>query len=157
MTPAIELARKKKIKFKVHDYIHDPIAPSYGEEAAVKLGVGMDRVFKTLVVVDHYEKMHVCIVPVSTQLDLKKAAKAIAVKKVKMAPADRVQASSGYVLGGVSPLGQKRQLPTYLDQSALEFETLYVSAGRRGLEIELAPSDLLKLTRGKSVPLSDRR
>lgn len=148
MTPAINLAKKKKITFEVHTYAHDPKAASYGEEAAEKLGLPLDRVFKTLVVANEVGQMFVCVLPVSSLLDLKSAAKALKVKKVSMADAKKVESSTGYVLGGVSPLGQKKQLVTLIDQTAQKYETIFVSAGRRGLEIELLPVDLNVLTRG---------
>jgi len=147
MTPAINLAKKKKIKFSIHQYEHDAKAASYGEEAAEKLNIPVDRVFKTLVIANERDELFVCIVPVAGTLDLKQAAKALSMKKVAMADAKKVQAVTGYVLGGVSPLGQKKQLPTLIDSSAQGLTSLYVSAGKRGLEIELSPQDLQQLTR----------
>ncbi|WP_317931065.1 Cys-tRNA(Pro) deacylase [Halioxenophilus sp. WMMB6] len=148
MTPAINLAKKFNIAYQVHEYVHDANAESYGEEAAQKLGLDKARVFKTLVVANDNKQLAVAVVPVAGQLDLKKMAKALGCKKVAMADKKLVEKSSGYVLGGVSPLGQKKLLPTVLDSSANDFPTIYVSAGRRGLEIELAANDLLTLTRG---------
>ena len=145
MTPAINAARKAKIAFDVHDYAHDASAESYGLEASEKLGIDPARVFKTLVVSDG-KILAVGIVPVSGQMNLKQMAKAAGVKKVAMADARKVEATTGYVLGGVSPIGQKKRLKTIIDQSAEGFETIFVSAGKRGLEIELAPADLKKLT-----------
>lgn len=147
MTPAINLAKKKKISFEIHQYVHDPKAASYGEEAADKLGLNMDQVFKTLVVSTETNTLCVCIVPVAGMLDLKNVAKALKAKKTSMADAKKVENSTGYVLGGVSPLGQKKQLATLIDQSAENFDTIFVSAGKRGLEIELSPKDLKELTR----------
>lgn len=142
MTPAINQAVKHQLAFKTHQYSHDPAAESYGLEAAEKLGVDAARVFKTLVVLIDGGELAVAIVPVSGSLNMKKIAKALAVKKATMAPAADVERSSGYVLGGVSPLGQKKRLRTVLDLSAQQQATIFVSAGKRGLEIELSPKDL---------------
>jgi len=149
MTPAINSARKAQIDFKVHEYNHDAEADSYGLEAAHKLGVPEHRVFKTLVVTDGQKDLFVGVVPVSTQLNLKLMAKVVGVKKVIMADARKVESTTGYVLGGVSPVGQKKRLKTVIDSSAENFETIYVSAGRRGLEIELSANDLQKLTNAR--------
>ena len=139
-TPAIVAAERAAIAFTVHEYVHDPKAASYGLEAAEKLGVDPARVFKTLVA-DVDGVLTVAIVPVETQLDLKALG-----KRVTMADPKLAERTTGYVAGGISPLGQRKQLPTVIDESALGFETVYVSAGRRGLEIELAPADLLART-----------
>jgi len=147
MTPAIDLAKKQKISFYIHQYEHDPKAESYGTEAADKLGLDMAQVFKTLVVSTESGQLAVCLVPVSQMLDLKKVAKALKCKKTTMAEARKVQSTTGYVLGGVSPLGQKKVLPTLIDYSAEPQKTIFISAGKRGLEIELSPKDLQKLTR----------
>ena len=155
MTPAINLAKKLKIPFTVHEYQHDAAAASYGEEAAEKMGVSSDRVFKTLVVSVDGANLHVAIVPVSHQLSLKKVAKAAGLKKVSMADKQRVEKTTGYVLGGVSPLGQKRLLPTVLDETAMAFDTIFVSAGKRGLEIELTPHDLLNALKAISADIRD--
>lgn len=151
MTPAINAAKKAKVKFSVHEYSHDPAAASYGEEAAEALGLEFGRVFKTLLVALNGDnrKLAVAVVPVSGQLDLKAMAGALGAKKVAMAnPADAERAT-GYVVGGISPLGQKKRLPLVLDDSAQGYETIFMSAGRRGLEIELAAADLVKLTGAK--------
>lgn len=155
MTPAINLAKQKKINHTIHQYDHDATAESYGGEAAEKLGLDVAQVFKTLVVTDGNDLI-VCIVPVSGMLDLKAAAKAAGLKKLAMAPGDRVEKVTGYVLGGVSPLGQKKALKTLLDESAKNFPTIYVSAGRRGLEIELGPQDLASLTRARFAPIAKK-
>jgi Cys-tRNA(Pro)/Cys-tRNA(Cys) deacylase len=144
-TPAIAAAEQAKIAYSVHEYEHDPKANSYGLEAAERMGVDPSRVFKTLVV-DLDGSLEVAVVPVETQLDLR----ALRGKRSRMADPRDVERSTGYVLGGVSPLGQRRRLPTTVDSSALEHETVFVSAGRRGLELELVPSDLVRLT-GASV------
>ncbi|WOH38419.1 Cys-tRNA(Pro) deacylase [Thalassotalea fonticola] len=145
MTPAINTANKHKIDYTIHHYIHNENALSYGLEAAEKLNVAANRVFKTLVVVNEQNKLLVAIVPVEQQLNLKRFAKASKSKKVAMADPKAVERSSGYVLGGVSPLGQKRLLPTVIDESAVLHQSIFVSAGKRGLEIEIAPNDLSKL------------
>lgn len=147
MTPAIDTTKRAKIKYTLHEYQHDSSNASYGLEAANKLGIEEQRVFKTLVVSFADKILAVGIVPVSTQLNLKQMAKALGAKKVVMADATLVQNSSGYILGGISPIGQKKKLKTIIDSSASNFETILVSAGRRGLEIELSASDLATLTK----------
>jgi len=143
-TPAIATAERAGIRFTLREYEHDPAADSYGLEAAEKLGVDPARVFKTLVVtIDG--ALAVACVPVSAQLDLKAIG-----KRTLMADKVHAERATGYVTGGISPLGQRRRLPTHLDASALEHETILVSAGRRGLQIELDPRDLVRLT-GASV------
>jgi Cys-tRNA(Pro)/Cys-tRNA(Cys) deacylase len=147
MTPAIKTAEKARIVFTVHDYEHDPNADSYGLEAAAALGVDATRVFKTLLVSlqGGTAPLAVGIVPVESQLDLKAFAAAAGAKKASMADPKQAERVTGYIVGGISPLGQKKSLPTIIDTSATEFDTVYVSAGRRGLEIELAPNDLQSL------------
>jgi len=147
MTPAIDKAKSAGITFFVHEYEHDPTADSYGMEAAQKLEIVPARVFKTLVVGSSANDLTVAVLPVSKQLDMKLLAKAIGVKKVGMADVGLVQRVTGYVVGGVSPLGQKKQLKTVIDASAEEHETIFVSGGRRGVDIELSPYDLATLTR----------
>lgn len=154
MTPAINAARQAKVPFRVHAYNHDPQAESYGEEAAVKLGLPLERVFKTLVVALDGRELAVAVVPVSGKLDLKQCAAALGTKKCEMAARADAERATGYVLGGISPLGQKKRLRTVLDASAEAFDTIYVSAGRRGLEIELAPADLRALTGALSASVS---
>jgi len=148
MTPAINLAKRKKITHKVHKYYHDPSNESYGIEAAEKMGVPEARVFKTLVVSLDNKKLVVGVIPVSSMLSMKHMATATGAKKAAMADKSDVERSTGYVLGGVSPLGQKKSLKTVIDASANDFSTIFVSAGRRGLQIELSPTDLRKLTGG---------
>jgi Cys-tRNA(Pro)/Cys-tRNA(Cys) deacylase len=150
-TPAIVAAERAGIAFAVHEYDHDPKAASYGLEAAEKLGVDADRVFKTLVA-DVDGTLTVAVVPVAAQLDLKALG-----KRASMADPKVAERSTGYVAGGISPLGQRRQLPTVVDESALVFATIHVSAGRRGLEIELAPGDLLRLTAGRTAAIAAAR
>lgn len=154
MTPAINLVKKRKISHKIHEYTHDSNAESYGAEAAEKMGVSESQVFKTLVAKLDGKTLAVGIVPVSSTLSLKQLAKAAGGKKAAMADPAEVERSSGYVLGGVSPLGQKKLLKTIIDKSAQEFETIFVSAGKRGLEIELAPEDLAGLLRGEFASIA---
>ncbi|MGD8108863.1 Cys-tRNA(Pro) deacylase [Vibrio sp. TRT 21S02] len=155
MTPAINLAKKKKITHKVHQYEHDPRAQSYGLEAAQVLGQDPAKVFKTLLFCLNGEakNLAVAVIPVAEKLNLKLAAKAAKGKKAEMADPDIAQKTTGYVVGGISPLGQKKALPTFIHQSALEQGSICVSAGKRGLEIELAAQDLATLTRGQFVEL----
>ncbi len=145
MTPAIKLLQQHKIAHTVREYDHDPASESYGREAAAKLGVPEARVFKTLVVMLDGKEMVVGVIPVSTLLSMKAIAKAAGGKKADMAAPKDVERTTGYVLGGVSPLGQKKRLRTVIDQSAQQFPTIYISGGRRGLDIELAPQDLAKM------------
>jgi Cys-tRNA(Pro)/Cys-tRNA(Cys) deacylase len=153
MTPAINQARKSGIAFHIHEYTHDAATESYGLEAAEKLGVDPKRVFKTLVA-DAQGVLIVGIVPVSTSLDLKALAAAAGVKRAEMADIADAERATGYVAGGISPLGQKKRLRTILDNSAAAFATIFVSAGRRGLEIELAPNDLIKLCTGEMAVIA---
>ncbi|GAA1402351.1 Cys-tRNA(Pro) deacylase [Pseudonocardia kongjuensis] len=144
-TPATALLVRRGITHRVHSYTHDDRETGYGPEAARAMGQDPDRVFKTLVaVVDG--AMTVGIVPVSAQLDLKALAAAVGGKRAAMAEIADAERTTGYVAGGISPLGQRRRLPTVLDASAAGFGTIYCSGGRRGLEIELAPDDLVSLT-----------
>ncbi len=149
MTPGIHVAKQARIAFRVHGYAHDSSAESYGLEAAEKMGVPGERVFKTLVVSLDGKELAVGVVPVLSKLSMKLIAKSVGAKKAVMADASDVERSTGYVLGGVSPLGQKKRLKMIIDSSAERHETVYVSAGRRGLEIELSPVDLAKLTNGR--------
>ncbi len=154
MTPGINVAKKNKIKHTIHEYDHDPASESYGTEAAQKLGLPEERVFKTLVVALDGQVLAVGVVPVCSMLNMKLMAKAAGSKKAAMAEKAAVERATGYVLGGVSPLGQKKRLPTIIDASAKSFSTIYVSAGRRGLEIELAPEDLRHLVNGTFAAIS---
>jgi Cys-tRNA(Pro)/Cys-tRNA(Cys) deacylase len=146
-TPATRAARQARVVFDVHEYRHDPRAESYGLEAATALGLDPARVFKTLIV-DLDGSLATCVVPVEAALDLRALG-----KRAAMADTSRAEKVTGYVAGGISPLGQRRALPTFVDDTALEHETVYVSAGRRGLEIELAPDDLVELTKARVRPL----
>ncbi len=137
MTPAINQLKQGRQPHRVHAYEHDPRSSSYGLEAAEKLGLAQGQVFKTLVVQADKGELLVAVVPVAGSLDLKKLAECAGVKKVAMADPQQVSRVTGYVLGGVSPLGQKKRLRTFIDESAVQFASVFVSAGRRGLEIEL--------------------
>ena len=148
MTPGINQVRTAGLSYTVHEYDHDPSCNSYGSEAAEKMDVTEERVFKTLVVQLGSKELVVGVVPVSSKLNMKLIAKASDSKKAKMAEALDVERSTGYVIGGVSPLGQKKKLKTIVDSSAAQYPTIFFSAGRRGLEIEMKPDDLIKLTLG---------
>lgn len=153
MTPAINAAKEAGIQFRVQGYKHSPTAESFGLEAAEKLGLSPDQVFKTLVVTDG-KKFYVGVLPVSNQLNLKLMAKALGLKRITMADKQQVAVSTGYVLGGVSPIGQKKSLPTIIDSSAQTLASINVSAGRRGLEIELSAQDLQRLTSATFADIS---
>jgi len=150
MTPAIRLLQREQVAFTTHAYDHDPDADSFGAEAAEKLGVDLGRVFKTLVCQAEGVGLFQVLVPVAARLDLKKLARALEVKKADLADGGVAERTTGYVLGGICPLGGRKALPTWIDASVSALPSVYVSAGRRGLEIELAPADLIRLT-GASV------
>ncbi|MFT5135059.1 MAG: Cys-tRNA(Pro)/Cys-tRNA(Cys) deacylase [Arenicella sp.] len=149
MTPAINLLKQQRISHTIHEYVHDTRVQSYGGEASEKLGIPADRIFKTLVVSVDSLFLAVAILPVEHSLNLKLMAKSLCGKKAAMADTAAVQRSTGYVLGGVSPIGQKVRLKTVIDESALNLADIFVSAGRRGLEIELAPTDLSRICDAK--------
>ncbi|MBP2402360.1 Cys-tRNA(Pro) deacylase [Streptomyces syringium] len=152
-TPATVALEKAGTVFSVRAYEHDPAAPSYGEEAAEALGIDPSRVFKTLVAeVDGV--LTVAVVPVSGSLDLKALAAAVGGKRAAMADPAAAERTTGYVRGGISPLGQRKRLPTALDASAGTYPTICVSAGRRGLEVELSPDDLAALTGAVLAPIA---
>jgi Cys-tRNA(Pro)/Cys-tRNA(Cys) deacylase len=152
-TPATVLLARLGLAHTVHGYDHDPRSSSYGLEAAEALGVPAGQVFKTLIAeVDG--ALTVAVVPVDRQLDLKALAAAAGGKRARMAEVSAAERATGYVAGGISPLGQKKRLPTVLDASAEALETLFCSAGRRGLEVELAPADLIRLTGGRFAPIA---
>lgn len=152
-TPALVLAAKAGITFTVHEYAHDPRAASFGREAADALGLDAAHVFKTLVA-DVDGRLVVAVVPVSGSLDLKALAAAAGGRKASMADVTAAERATGYVVGGISPLGQKKKLPTFVDISATAYSTIHVSAGKRGLEIELAADDLLRLTDGQTAAIA---
>ena len=141
MTPAINQLKKQKIEFTLHDYEHDRQCSNFGEEAAQKLNLDPACVFKTLLVSDD-KHFFVAIVPVTGTLNLKRAAAALNVKKLRMADVKEAERLTGYLVGGISPIGQKKGLVTCIDQRAQTFEKIYVSGGQRGLEVGLAPKDL---------------
>lgn len=153
-TRAIEAARRAGIEHRLHEYPHDARAslrdggPGYAMEAVEALGIEPERVFKTIVVaVDG--RLVLAVVPADAEVDLKAVAEASDGRRAALAPAPEAERATGYVLGGISPLGTRRRLPVLLDQRAVRFATIHVSAGRRGLEIELAPSDLLAVSGGR--------
>lgn len=145
-TPAVTALVKAGVTHTVHTYKHDPSGAAYGLEAAEAMGVAPDVVFKTLVIELSTGRLAVAVVPVSASLSLRNAAAALGVPKAAMADPAKVQRSTGYVLGGISPLGQKKPLPTVVDSSATAHERIFCSAGKRGMESELAPADLVRLT-----------
>ena len=151
-TPATAALAAAGVPFVLHPYTHDPSAASYGSEATEALGIDPSRVFKTLMV-EVEGKLAVGIVPVSGTLDLKAFASALGAKKAAMADPAAAQRRTGYVLGGISPLGQRLPSPTVLDSSAVGLRTLLVSGGKRGLDIELAPADLIRLTQAVTAPI----
>ncbi|WP_428025825.1 Cys-tRNA(Pro) deacylase [Arcobacter sp.] len=154
MTPAIRLLKKNKCDFKIHKYDHDPACTNFGEEAALKLNLDKNRVFKTLLVELTPKELVVCVIPVSKQLSLKEVASAFKVKKAQMADKDEAQKVTGYLLGGISPLGQKKRLQTIVDKSAFNYDTIYVSGGKRALDIELKPLDIKTLLQAKECDIS---
>ncbi|MDR7168232.1 Cys-tRNA(Pro)/Cys-tRNA(Cys) deacylase [Nocardia kruczakiae] len=156
-TPAIRALTQAKVPHVVHSYPHDPRSESYGDEAVTALservGVTAAQIFKTLVIELSTGTPAVALLPVPQSLSLKAAAAALGAPKAAMADKAKAQRITGYVLGGVSPLGQKRALPTVLDESALSWDRILFSAGKRGLEIELAPAELIRLTGAVTAPV----
>lgn len=146
-TPAIAVLDAAGVDYRLHAYDHDPASRHYGEEAAARLGVDAMQLFKTLVVDlgQRRPELAVAVVPVAAQLNLKLFAAALGAKRAAMAAPELVTRNTGYILGGVSPLGQKTPLPTVIDETAQLFGTIYVSAGRRGLQVELSPADLARV------------
>jgi Cys-tRNA(Pro)/Cys-tRNA(Cys) deacylase len=153
-TTATIALERAKIPFVLHEYAHDPRADSFGLEASVALGVPPERLFKTLVAVVDGGPLAVGVVQVSHHLDLKALAAAVGGKKAVMAEAAAAERATGYVVGGISPVGQKRRLAVVIDASALELTTLFCSAGRRGLQMEIAPADLIKATGAKVADIA---
>ncbi|QYJ97701.1 Cys-tRNA(Pro) deacylase [Shewanella alkalitolerans] len=153
MTPATKMLDKAKIPYRLHEYQHDANAGAYGLEAAEKLQLPLEWVFKTLVAELDNGTLVVAIIPVDKKLNLKQLAKAAKAKKAAMAAPEKVQRSTGYVLGGVSPIGQKKRLATFIDESAQQLAQIYVSGGRRGLDIELTPTALQDVTHARFASL----
>lgn len=157
-TPATTALNQAGIEYVVHAYDHDPRAQSYGTEAVdalgTTLGIGAHQVFKTLVIELDTGRLAVAVIPVPCSLSLKAAARALGARKATMAAPEKAERSTGYVLGGVSPLGQRKTLPTVIDESALTTERLLCSAGRRGLEIELSPIDLVDATNAVTAAIT---
>lgn len=151
-TAAVALLARERVAFTVHEYAHDPAAASYGLEAAAALGRDPDQVFKTLLVV-HERDWAVAVLPVSARLSLRAAAAALGWKRAALAEPRLAERRTGYVVGGISPLGQKTPSPTLLDDSAVAWPTVLVSGGRRGLDVELPPAELLRLTDGRTAAL----
>lgn len=154
-TPATALLAKLKIAYTLHPYDHDPRAEGYGEEAAAALGVEPDRIFKTLIAA--VDGKLVCgVVPVAARLDLKALAAAVGGKRTVMAEPAAAARATGYVVGGISPLGQKARIPVVVDTSIQRFATVYVSAGKRGLQVELASADLVRASAATVAPIAAR-
>ncbi|WP_043529180.1 Cys-tRNA(Pro) deacylase [Litchfieldella xinjiangensis] len=154
MTPAVRVLERAGLAFALKEYHHDPKTPAYGQEAADALGLSEHDVFKTLLARLDDGRLVVALVPVASQLDLKALARAAKAKKASMADPEEAERSTGYVVGGISPLGQRKRLATYLDISATTRDTLYISAGRRGLEIGLSPGVLIELTQARACHIA---
>jgi Cys-tRNA(Pro)/Cys-tRNA(Cys) deacylase len=154
MTPALRVADHAGVKYEVLEYAHDAAAASYGLEAAAALGLPPTVIFKTLVAKIDGRVLAVGLVPVNRELDLKALAAAIGGKRAEMAPIAEAERATGYVAGGISPLGQRKRLPTVIDETAVALDRVCVSAGRRGLQIRLRPTDLIALTDATVARLS---
>ncbi len=154
MTPAIRVLEKLNISYRLHSYQHEPDTSSYGMEAAQKLGIPANRFLKTLIVRDERQKIMVAIIPASARLDLKAVAAAAGAKKISIASPIVAQRSTGYVVGGISPFGQRRHYRTFLERSAMGQPQIFVSAGRRGVEISLRTIDLIKLVEAEVASIA---
>jgi Cys-tRNA(Pro)/Cys-tRNA(Cys) deacylase len=152
-TRATEQLTQLKIPYSVHPYEHDPHAASYGLAASAALGVAPERLFKTLIAEVDDKSLAVAVVPVAGSLDLKALAGAVGGKKAKMADPAAAERATGYVTGGISPLGQRRRLPVVIDETALDHDTVFCSAGQRGLQIEIAPADLIRAVAAVVAPI----
>jgi Cys-tRNA(Pro)/Cys-tRNA(Cys) deacylase len=155
MTPAVDAARAAGVEVGIHPYEHDPSHPSYGLEAAEALGVDPAEVVKTLVVALSDDRLGLAVVPVVTTVELKAAAAALGAKRAVMASEQQAERATGYVVGGISPLGTRRSLPTVIDETVLATDVVYCSGGRRGLDISLAPADLVRLTGAVVAPIAN--
>jgi Cys-tRNA(Pro)/Cys-tRNA(Cys) deacylase len=152
-TPATALLTKQKIPFTLHPYDHDPRAEAYGDEAAAALGIDPTRIFKTLIAL--IDGSMVCaVVPVAARLDVKALAAAVGGKRGGMAEPAAAARATGYVVGGISPIGQRTRLPIVVDASAEHLDTVYVSAGKRGLQVELSPADLAQAANAQFAPIA---
>jgi Cys-tRNA(Pro)/Cys-tRNA(Cys) deacylase len=151
MTPAIRAVQAAGVAYTLHPYAHDPNADSFGLEAAEKIGVAPERVFKTLVAQIDGRRLVMAVLPVTDRLDLKRLAAAADGKKADLADPAAAERATGYVVGGISPIGGRKSLPTFIDARALQGETMFFSAGQRGLQMEMAPADFLRLTGGAAT------
>lgn len=152
-TPAIAALNEAGVSFRLHEFAANPAERHYGQAAAVALGVEMERVFKTLIAtVDDHDHV-VGIVPVSGQLSLKELAAAVHAKRAEMCLPETAQRLTGYVVGGISPFGQKKSLPVVIDETCVLFDSIFVSGGRRGLDIEIAPDDLVAVLGAVTAPI----
>jgi Cys-tRNA(Pro)/Cys-tRNA(Cys) deacylase len=153
-TPATTLLNRCGVSYRLHTYAPDQHADSYGAEAAAALRLAPQQVFKTLITELNDGRLMVAVVPVSAQLDLRALAAALGAKKAKMAAVSDAERATGYVTGGISPLGHRKQLPVVIDISARHFDTVFCSAGRRGLQLELAPDELVRVTKATVAPIA---
>ena len=154
LTPATVALDAIGIPYTLHPYAHDPSNHHFGDEAAMSLGIDPLQIFKTLVVDAGRRQLAVGVVPVAGHLDLKAMAATLGVKKVDLADPTLAARSSGYIIGGISPIGQKTPLPTIIDETAELFDTIFVSAGHRGLQVSLSPTDLARITSGRFADIS---
>lgn len=152
-TPAIVALAAANVPFQLHEFEADPAERHYGQAAALALGVELERVFKTLIATVDERNHVVGIVPVSGQLSLKELANAVRGKRAEMCQPETAQRLTGYVVGGISPFGQKRQLPTVIDETCVLFDSIFVSGGRRGLDVEIAPGDLISVLSAVTAPI----